>query len=46
MRIGRTVAQLTFVSAPRFDITRDRFEALVVRAGDRLRELDLVNDYG
>nr|WP_297415557.1 hypothetical protein [uncultured Nocardioides sp.] len=46
VRIGRTVAQLTFVSAPRFDITRDRFEALVVRAGDRLRELDLVNDDG
>ncbi len=46
VRIGRTVAQLTFVSAPRYDIDRDRFEALVVRAGDRLRELDLVNDDG
>lgn len=46
VRIGRTVAQLTFVSAPKFDITKDRYEALVVRAGDRLRELDLVDDDG
>lgn len=40
VRIGRTVAQLTFVSAPRIDITPDRFQSLVVRAGERLRELD------
>ena len=46
VRIGRTVAQLTFVSAPKYDVTPDRFEALTVRAGDRLRELDLVDDDG
>ena len=46
VRVGRTVAQLTFVSAPKYDITPDRYQALVVRAGDRLRELDLVDDDG
>lgn len=40
VRTGRTVAQLTFVSAPRDDIAGPRFQALVQRAGDRLRELD------
>ena len=40
VRIGRTVAQLTFVSAPRYDIEGSRFRDLVQRAGDRLRELD------
>ncbi len=40
VRIGRTVAQLTFASAPRYDITPQRFRALVGRAGDRLEELD------
>ncbi len=40
VRVGRTVAQLTFVSAPRYDIARQRFQALVGRAGDRLEELD------
>ncbi len=40
VRIGRTVAQLTFVSGPRIDIAGPRFRALVQRAGDRLLELD------
>ena len=40
VRIDKTVAQLTFVSAPRDDIAGPRFQALVQRAGDRLRELD------
>jgi DNA-directed RNA polymerase specialized sigma24 family protein len=40
VRIGKTVAQLTFVSAPKDDIVGPRFQALVQRAGDRLRELD------
>ena len=40
VRVGRTVAQLTFASAPRYDITPQRFQALVQRAGDRLGELE------
>ncbi len=40
VRVGKTVSQLTFVSAPKDDIAGPRFEALVQRAGDRLRELD------
>ena len=40
VRTGSTVAQVSFVSAPRDDITAARFQALVQRAGDRLRELD------
>ena len=40
VRVGRTVGQLTFVSAPKDDIASQRFRALVRRAGDRLRELD------
>jgi hypothetical protein len=39
VRMGRAVAQLTFVSAPRDDIRGSDFRALTVRAGDRLREL-------
>lgn len=43
VRVGRVVAEVTFVSAPRDDITPRRFEALMTRAGDRLRELDLTS---
>jgi hypothetical protein len=39
VRVGRTVAQLTFAPSPRDDITTTGFHALLVRAGDRLREL-------
>jgi hypothetical protein len=39
VRAGRTVAQVTFVPAPKDDITPARFRDLVVRAGDRLLEL-------
>lgn len=39
VRFGRKVAQVTFVSAPRGDIAPARFDALLVRAGDRLREI-------
>ena len=46
VRMGRTVAQVSFVSAPRDDITAARFQALVVRAGDRLHELDLTHRPG
>lgn len=40
VRRGNKVAQLTFVTAPRGDILPERFDALLVRAGDRLGELD------
>jgi DNA-directed RNA polymerase specialized sigma24 family protein len=40
VRVGPVVAQVTFAPTPRDDITNDRFQALLVRAGDRLRELD------
>lgn len=39
VRTGRTVAQVTFVPAPRDDVTPARFRELVIRAGDRLLEL-------
>jgi DNA-directed RNA polymerase specialized sigma24 family protein len=40
VRVGDKVAQLTFVAAPDDDLSTDSFRALVIRAGDRLRELD------
>ncbi len=40
VRVGRTVAQLTFAPTPEDDMTDLAFRALLVRAGDRLRELD------
>jgi DNA-directed RNA polymerase specialized sigma24 family protein len=39
VRVGTKVAQLTFASAPRDDMSGKHFHDLVVRAGDRLREL-------
>jgi hypothetical protein len=39
VRVGHTVAQLTFVSAPHDDMSDQHFRDLVVRAGDRLLEL-------
>ncbi len=39
VRVGRTVAQLTFAPSPDDDMTATSFHALLVRAGDRLREL-------
>ena len=39
VRVGRTVAQLTFAPSPADDVTATSFHALLVRAGDRLREL-------
>ena len=39
VRVGRTVAQLTFAPSPSDDVTATSFHALLVRAGDRLREL-------
>ena len=39
VRVGHTVAQVTFTPAPDDDITEQGFHDLVVRAGDRLREL-------
>jgi DNA-directed RNA polymerase specialized sigma24 family protein len=39
VRTGRVVAQVTFVPAPKDDITAERFRDLVIRAGDRLLEL-------
>ena len=39
VRVGRTVAQLTFAPSPADDVTARSFHALLVRAGDRLREL-------
>ena len=40
VRVGRHVADLLFVSAPDDDMTTAHFRELVVRAGDRLLELD------
>jgi DNA-directed RNA polymerase specialized sigma24 family protein len=40
VRVGNTVAQLTFAPSPRDDMTSPAFHALLERAGDRLRELD------
>jgi len=40
VRRGRTVAQLTFVPAGAGDLRDGDFRALVVRAGQRLGELD------
>ena len=39
VRVGRTVAQLTFAPSPADDMTATSFHALLVRSGDRLREL-------
>ena len=39
VRVGSTVAQLTFAPAPSDDMTATGFHALLVRSGDRLREL-------
>jgi DNA-directed RNA polymerase specialized sigma24 family protein len=39
VRVGNRVAQLTFAPAPRDDMSSTHFHDLVVRAGDRLREL-------
>ena len=39
VRVGRTVAQLTFAPSPADDMTSTSFHALLVRSGDRLREL-------
>lgn len=40
VRVGRTVADLLFVTAPHDDMSTQHFRDLVVRAGDRLLELD------
>lgn len=39
VRVGRSVAQLTFAPTPGTDMGEARFGSLLVRAGDRLREL-------
>jgi hypothetical protein len=39
VRVGRTVAQVTFAPAPADDMTESGFGSLLVRSGDRLREL-------
>ena len=39
VRVGRKVAQLTFAPGPRDDMSGSGFHSLLVRAGDRLREL-------
>ena len=39
VRVGRTVAQLTFAPSERDDMTETSFHSLLVRTGDRLREL-------
>jgi hypothetical protein len=39
VRVGRSVAQLTFAPSPRDDMSDQAFRSLLVRAGDRLREL-------
>jgi len=39
VRVADKVAQLTFAPAPRDDLSSTHFHDLVVRAGDRLREL-------
>ncbi|MGN6132664.1 MAG: hypothetical protein ACTHOK_20220 [Nocardioidaceae bacterium] len=40
VRVGSRVAQLTFAPAPHDDMTATAFHDLVLRAGDRLHELD------
>jgi len=40
VRIGDTVAQVTFSPTARHDVSAEQFGSLVERAGDRLRELD------
>lgn len=40
VRVGATVAQVKFVPSERNDLGADRMRALVVRAGQRLTELD------
>lgn len=39
VRVGRTVAQVTFAPSPEDDMTDAGFRSLLVRSGDRLREL-------
>ena len=39
VRVGRAVAQVTFAPSPQDDMTDASFRSLLVRAGDRLREL-------
>jgi hypothetical protein len=39
VRVGATVAELTFAPAPHDDMSDQDFRELVARAGDRLREL-------
>ena len=39
VRVGRTVAQVTFAPAPADDMSESGFRSLLVRSGDRLREL-------
>jgi hypothetical protein len=39
VRVGSSVAQLTFAPAPGADMSEDSFESLLTRAGARLREL-------
>ncbi len=40
VRVGNKVAQVNFSPSPREDMSGNEFHKLVVRAGDRLRELD------
>ena len=40
IRVRHYVADLLFVTAPHDDMSTAHFRALVVRAGDRLLELD------
>jgi DNA-directed RNA polymerase specialized sigma24 family protein len=39
VRVGRTVAEVTFAPSPSDDMTEAAFRSLLVRAGERLREL-------
>jgi hypothetical protein len=39
VRVGRSVAQLTFAPTPGADLSDQVFGSLLTRAGDRLREL-------
>jgi DNA-directed RNA polymerase specialized sigma24 family protein len=39
VRVGRTVAQVTFAPSARDDMSETAFRSLLVRAGDRLREI-------
>lgn len=39
VRVGPTVAEVTFAPAPSDDVTEAAFRSLLVRSGDRLREL-------